>query len=439
MNDTIGNSHYQALPKYAPAVPLFLWPIIFEYVGWPTAKNLILLCHDVKNVLSQHQIRTAQVKHLLCKRATDRLPRGYSFTDGVSFAGHEILSKESPVTVAARRGRLDAIKILVNDFDFGSEFEDCQYPHMYMYTFPVCATLTNDFEVGIPIMKFLLENGLVTDSEDLLRAVIIAAEHQKLEYLEFLLPFAKHGCFTYPNYKHGIALTAAVIKGSSPCVDLLLAHGADPNGRSDLLLRALNKPKFSVKKLLDYGLKPTVEAISQAFEVGDVDNARLLLDRMDRTDLVVELINRGADVLHGDGKPLAVASEAGSLKTLKFLLDAGCDPRAGNGKALVQAVVSDGVDATSILSLLLDRGADPAVRCGRALREAASYGDTDMVRILLAGQIWDGPIPGLHKALCAAVASGSLGTLKLILDAGANPAGSGGSAGERGGLRHLVG
>ncbi|KAJ3019880.1 hypothetical protein HKX48_001652 [Thoreauomyces humboldtii] len=130
--ESINDCNHQApsLPS-PPVVPLYLWPLIFEFVDWQTAKKLILLSHDVRNSLSQRQILTAQVKHLVHDRE-------YQYVDDYDAEGEPLRKRESPLTVAAGCGRLDAVTMLVNDFGFGSREEDCEG------TFPVVASVNNN-------------------------------------------------------------------------------------------------------------------------------------------------------------------------------------------------------------------------------------------------------------------------------------------------------
>ncbi|KAJ3019881.1 hypothetical protein HKX48_001653 [Thoreauomyces humboldtii] len=305
---------------------------------------------------------------------------------------------------------------------------------------------------------------------DLTGALLLGTRGDDVDYVEFLLSFtkdtkqaqlvlsraAKDGSKVVmklaldagvdPNFDDGRPLMAAADQGFSDCISLLVAHGADPNANGGQVLLfglMIEKKKIAIEKLLDLGVQPTVEAISKACKMDNLEDARLLLDRMhldldsallavcssqDRTDLVAEFISRGANVLHDDCEALAVASAAGSTKSMKLLLDAGCDAGAGNSKALIRAVYSYSENMASVVSLLLEHGADPTVEDGRALREAADRPNchpmfADSVQILLAAQKDLGrPIPGLQEALCGAARSFNPDAVDFIILAGADPA-----------------
>ncbi|MCB1020070.1 MAG: ankyrin repeat domain-containing protein [Acidobacteria bacterium] len=151
------------------------------------------------------------------------------------------------------------------------------------------------------------------------------------------------------------------------------------------------------------------------------------------------LVEAGAEVnvRSNTGKTplLLAAARAGSVETVRLLLDKGADVKAADemgGTALLAAALM-GEDET--VRLLLDRGADPnqADKAGMTpLQNAAANQNRAMMRMLLAkgarvndanvfgGQVKHGEVAlkGLTPLMLAAP-HGSPSTLRVLLDAGA--------------------
>ena len=86
----------------------------------------------------------------------------------------------------------------------------------------------------------------------------------------------------------------------------------------------------------------------------DVERGLLLATAMGRTAVAALLLDRGADVNHGDGMPLRHAISIGNLELVRLLLDRGAVTHGWNNLA-VRMARDRGY--TKIVALLVERGA----------------------------------------------------------------------------------
>lgn len=165
-------------------------------------------------------------------------------------------------------------------------------------------------------------------------------------------------------------LLEAIEQHDSARVNWLLANGSDPNGVS------LAPPYW----------RPLHVAIEQLEEGGNVD-------------VILALLHHGADVNGWDSNhdvtPLLLAIFNGQLQVIETLLNGGADPNVvnGEGDSPLRAIVRNRDSTTA--SLLIRAG---------AARTIDEYGGLD----------------GL-TALGMAARNLDIPTIKLLLDAGANP------------------
>jgi ankyrin repeat protein len=181
-------------------------------------------------------------------------------------------------------------------------------------------------------------------------------------------------------------------------------------------------------------MPPDHQALVDAAAVGDVETVRRLLKRG------VDPNARGRQKhLTWDHTALMFAAENGHAAVVRELLAAGADVAAGNrghaadggggSQALHFAAAKGHVD---VCALLLDAGANPNVLgryCRTPLTEACYNARADVIRLLLSrgGDVklksrrkdYEGPA-------FAAVTARDPQTLRLVLDAGADPNATGG-------------
>ena len=273
-------------------------------------------------------------------------------------------------------------------------------------------------------------------------ALYLAASHGHCDVVKALL--AKGAAINGSR-----VLIAASLVGSLEIVELLLAHGADPNiqtqhdgytalhwaarsGRPDIIIALLNKGA-SLNKGNLYG-----------------NTALNLAACNGHTDTVKALLARGA----GPAKPLNVLWDAvirGSLVAVKTLLACGAKPNecptalvaaVNNGRygypEIVKELLAHGADPNApdllnctalcqafrnkrreIVKILLDYGASPSPS---ALVDAATLGYVESVQKLLdlginpnASSVFE------NTALCKAARNGHLDVVNVLLERGADP------------------
>jgi len=248
------------------------------------------------------------------------------------------------------------------------------------------------------------------------------------------------------------SLFQAIQKGDSASVKRLLDQGVganvqDPEGTPALMAAALYADASCVKLLLDWGANPNlrnaVGATPLMWAVPDLAKVKLLIAAG------AEVNARSANLQR---TPLLIAaSYPGSVEVLRLLVDHGADVHAKdrNGvHALGRAALSADV---SVVRFLVEHGSDPnepgygpAVRYSRqylptleyllskgakvdkdALATAAHWQDPALIErwIELGADVNARAGPYKRTALMTAAASeqAGAGTVKLLLDKGADP------------------
>jgi ankyrin repeat protein len=245
------------------------------------------------------------------------------------------------------------------------------------------------------ITRLLLERGVRPDDDHMLYLAAFADDH---ECLRLLLPYA-------PDIAHTTALSAPLSTGDITGVQLLLDAGADPN------------------HLLDAGLlgeshegTPPVPPLSAAIEL-DCDPA-----------IVALLLDRGANpgTPGPDGRtPYQLAARKGQAQLTELLAAHGArSDLTSADRFLSSCRQGSRAEAEQILAENPGLPARLTVADHRVLIEAADHGHTGAVRLMLdlgfppdvrAGREGDGA-----TALHAAAAAGSAGTVRLLLERGAD-------------------
>jgi ankyrin repeat protein len=215
------------------------------------------------------------------------------------------------------------------------------------------------------------------------------------------------GSFTLP-------LEKAVRQGAPGTVEILLAAGADPNGRDSSLGSALASAASEgnvelVRRLLEAGADPELAGdagflpIEGAAYQGHLEVVRTLL--------------AGGSGLHD---ALQSAGASGNLELVRLLLDAGADPRSRTrfDESSLRGAAREG--HLEIVRVLLEAGARP---CELAQREAAQNGRVDVLRAFgAAGARFDTP-PAQFDPLYTAAYHGQIEAVRVLLELGASPSG----------------
>eukprot|EP00803_Ostreobium_quekettii_P004447 evm.model.scf_2972.1 EVM.evm.TU.scf_2972.1 scf_2972:430-3678(+) len=198
------------------------------------------------------------------------------------------------------------------------------------------------------------------------------------------------------------ALMAATVPSHSEVVQILLRANAGVDARNDLegvtaiyIASALNHVEI-VRILMEAGAD-----LDQPSNIGATP--LYTASAMDHALAAGELIDGGADVERGthDGMtPLAIAARKGAERAVEMLLEGGADPNgaASNGSSPLH-FASDGVGGRNerVVRLLLDAGADVDAR--------NDFRETPLARAVLFG---------------------NLGSVEILLDAGADAGAAGG-------------
>lgn len=233
-----------------------------------------------------------------------------------------------------------------------------------------------------PAAELLIRAGARVNAANHLGAtpLWLASENGSAAMLELLLKAGADPKQALPMGE--TPLMTAARAGAVEAVGLLLAHGADPaaresvRGQTALMWAVAQRHPKVVKMLIEHG--------------ADINARTRVVPR------VVKLAGRDGAVIdeqQGGFTPLLFAARVGDAESARWLLAAGANPNdaAANGAtALIVATHSDR-GHHEMTAALLTAGADP---------NAAPTG---------------------YSALHAAVLRGDLGSVKVLLAAGANP------------------
>jgi ankyrin repeat protein len=175
-------------------------------------------------------------------------------------------------------------------------------------------------------------------------------------------------------------LTTAIRLNKPEFVDVLLAHGANPNvrGQDWPVCMAVRHPAI-LKRLLPALAQPRAfkGVMEMAVAANELESVKLLL----AAGVSVEDRNGGVF------SPLTTAIRERRSDIVRYLLDeAGADPNApGEHLPLVKALRRYEEPDTAVIEMLLRRGADPnrVYRGHSAVIQAVEMGDALVLRLLI--------------------------------------------------------
>jgi len=179
---------------------------------------------------------------------------------GVSPNGRHLLSVETPLIEAARRGHLDTVKVLVEDGADVNLQGEAWYGPLH------CAAYGGHLET----VKYLLEHGAslgVFEGHD--KPLNSAAQAGRLHVATLLL---RHGAdINAQGVDGGTPLENAVSYGHTEMVKCLLANGAQVNaraiyGRTPLHVAAWRDDAAIGRLLLEHGADPALECNGRPVE-----------------------------------------------------------------------------------------------------------------------------------------------------------------------------
>jgi len=258
----------------------------------------------------------------------------------------------------------------------------------YRYEFtPLNYAVTNN---DIALVKLLLQHSASVGDAHSESAMLYV---RSTEMARLLL---RHGADIHAVQMHGKyqgvnALNFACGRGDVKVVAFLLEQGLDPNEGGPITEAALHGSIETVRLLLKHGAKvgpksPGADALYYAVAQSQFDCAKLILRygaavnprpasadslsyyplaeaaRQDNSEMVLELLKRGAEVNAGKGEALLAACEACDEDLVEILLEHGADPtvRSEDGMTAIQTAKQSADppgDADGIIALLKEHGA----------------------------------------------------------------------------------
>jgi ankyrin repeat protein len=270
---------------------------------------------------------------------------------------------ESPLSVAAYRGNLECVRLLIEHGAYANVL--LQY-RAFGSPLAAAACLGN-----LECARLLIEHG--ADSNASLQygeygsPLAAAAYNGNLECARLLI---EHGADANALLQHGgygSPLAAAVCMGRLECARLLIEHGADAN----ILLQHG-----------EYG-----SPLAAAAFMGRLECARLLIEHGADANILLQ---------HGEyGSPLAAAVAGGELECVRLLIEHGADASAflqygEYGSVLAAAILGENAQLEVVRYLVEERGAGPThLANARSTREEVGKWSVKDYREILAYLIKD--------------------------------------------------
>lgn len=205
-----------------------------------------------------------------------------------------------------------------------------------------------------------------------------AVSHNNMDALNFLLTQGVH--LNDRSEEGCTALTTAIRDNKVAMLDLLLAHGADPNFRGEdwPLTMAVKTPAI-LRKLL--------KAVTNPSSVRGVIEAAVMANQLESIKMLIAAGVSVEDKTGGVFSPLTTALREDRNDLVRFLLyEAGADPNApGEHLPIIKAIRRCKKNDTECIEMLLDRGADinKMYRGWNAILQAVESGNMKILMLLL--------------------------------------------------------
>jgi len=295
---------------------------------------------------------------------------------------------------AAKNGDINKVKYLIKKYANNKDYKNCKALYY------ACRS------GNIEIAKLLLENISDIDWYNKEYLVLVSCENNHIEMLKLLLECNFPACVD--------SLINAVVDGDTEIVKILLKNGANPNSYYSYIDK---NEDLNDEYRLSYKVPPCVNncALLHACEEG-------------RTEIVELLIEYGADINFNTDKnkeiyhfeieeltPIMKASHNDNNEIVLLLLNKGADIKNYGDKLLFNAVNNGSIE---IIKILLERGVDIKKCCDRLLLNAVKNGHLEIIKLLLeCGADIKKCCEGL---LLNAVKNDNLEIIKLLLECGAD-------------------
>ena len=345
----------------------------------------------------------------------------------------------TPIAWAAMEGHENMVRLLL-ERHANTAIEDIEFGRT-----PLAWAIAHghDSIVRILIEKRGQDNGWNS------AAVAAASTLGAANHLQMLMTDAKSDeCFV--DSQGRTLLMLAAMNGCKEQVKMLLRQGADPNlqdedGRTALSLAAEKCLADMVEASLkeddntdsadDYSILPENAKIARLLieNKADID----VRDNEGRTPLsyaagagneavVSLLLGKGADLGSRDEQrwtSLLCAAERGHAAVVSLLLEKGADPNVRDEDGWTPLLSAADSGDEEVVSLLLEKGANPNCQDdeGRTAVELATEGGhVAVVRLLLANKSFNASEIG-YQALMNAISNEDITLVTLLVDKGADP------------------
>ncbi|XP_012906918.1 ankyrin repeat domain-containing protein 29 isoform X5 [Mustela lutreola] len=193
------------------------------------------------------------------------------------------------------------------------------------------------------------------------------------------------------------------------------------SGTTALFFAAQQGHNDVVRFLFEFGA-------STEFRTKDGGTALLAASQYGHKRVVETLLKHGADIhdqLHDGATALFLAAQGGYLDVIRLLLSSGAKVNQPRQDGTAPLWIASQMGHSEVVRVMLLRGADrDAARNDgtTALLKAANKGYNDVIEELLKFSPTLGILKNGTSALHAAVLSGNIKTVALLLEAGADPA-----------------